>query len=264
MSNCITIGLYQGSAKRGDIEGNLLSIRNVLAEATTRSIDLVVFPELYLTGYDLSITDIYRLAISRGDSSRSANPLYKLSQLAYNFQVGIQVGYPERDGNKIYDSCLLFDAYGREINNHRKIHLWDPSNSFENIVFTSGTNTALSNSIFTIRRNQKTIRLGSLICYDVHRSELSKILADKGVRVILFSSAIACNESAMIGQILPCYSSRAVVNNVAVCFANMVGPCVLNNASDPFSGESAVVLSDGSIACSLGQETGLISYHIRI
>jgi predicted amidohydrolase len=266
----LIIGLYQGASVKGDIQGNIHIIGNVLKEQATNQnlIDLIIFPELFLTGYDLRIDEIQRLAISANDYS-SSNPLLKISNLAYTFQVGIQIGYPERDNknNTIYNSCLLVDAYGRRIINHRKIYLWDPSNNFESIVFTPGTCIpSLSTSDFTIRRSQIKVRIGSLICYDVHRSELAqRLVAEGGAQVILFSSAIACHETVMTEQIIATsYCSRAIENLIPVCFANMSGPCALDDYAYPFSGQSSVILKDGSIACSLGQETGFISYKLYI
>ena len=45
------LALYQGAPRRGDIAGNLATIRTVLSAAAGDGVDLVVFPECFLAGY---------------------------------------------------------------------------------------------------------------------------------------------------------------------------------------------------------------------
>ena len=97
----------------GDITGNTEKIVTVAKRALGEfRADAVVFPELAITGYppeDL----LFRPALHRC----VAASLKKIADAVRD--INIFVGYPEIDGNSIYNSCAVFYG-GNLISNYRK------------------------------------------------------------------------------------------------------------------------------------------------
>ena len=55
------VSLFQGSTMLGDKAGNIEKMMEVIKEASLQGSNLVIFPEMFLTGYFLSVEDIKRL-----------------------------------------------------------------------------------------------------------------------------------------------------------------------------------------------------------
>jgi len=102
----------------GDMEANLRTIRNFIADACENGASLVLLPETVLTG--LSNTDDYahdiKLAISiRHDIVRA------LRDMARACKIWLCFGFFENDGGCIYDSAVLIDPAGEIAIHHRRI-----------------------------------------------------------------------------------------------------------------------------------------------
>ena len=106
----------------GDKEANLATIRSFVAKASAEKVDLLVFPEMCLTGYwhvrNLSREEIDALAepVPSGPSSEA------LLSLASEYGMTIGVGLIERgkDGN-LYNTYVVAMPDGRTVS-HRKLH----------------------------------------------------------------------------------------------------------------------------------------------
>ena len=114
--------VFQGPSATEDVAANLQTINDVLVEALAMGVDLVLFPELYLHGYDARALVMRRLAldtslygrISRGaalEGGAGLEPLVRISDMARECGVAVAFGYCERGGKeRFYNSCMLFDA----------------------------------------------------------------------------------------------------------------------------------------------------------
>lgn len=96
--------LAQLNPKVGDLEGNLVQLEQVLA--TNTGTDLIVFPELSLTGYppkDLLL---------RGDFLRYLQDcLTRLLVISANYpQVALVVGLPWHEGDCLFNSAIVVQA----------------------------------------------------------------------------------------------------------------------------------------------------------
>ena len=49
--NILTVGVWQDSGVLGDVAANMATISRATAQASRRGVDLLVFPECFLTGY---------------------------------------------------------------------------------------------------------------------------------------------------------------------------------------------------------------------
>ena len=103
----------------GDIKGNYEKIEKALKSDTTKSTDLMIFPELFLTGYPPK--DL----LEKGWFIEKINEyIEEVKRLSKNYpDLGILFGTPilssERVGNKLYNSALLI-SNGKEIFRYNK------------------------------------------------------------------------------------------------------------------------------------------------
>jgi NAD+ synthase (glutamine-hydrolysing) len=202
----LTAALAQINPTVGDLEGNAAKIREGLARAKEAGAQLVVFPELVLTGYppeDLLLKTDFLDATER-----------VLAALASEAKdIVALVGYPER-ADDVYNSAAVL-ADGRVAGVYRKIYLPNYSVFDEQRYFQSGNEGGL------IEVNG--VPIGLTVCEDIWEPgppATDEALA--GARVVVNLSASpyhagkGLEREAMLVQ-------RARDSNVAVLFCNMVG-----------------------------------------
>lgn len=87
---------------------------------------------------------------------------------------------PETEGERLYNTCFVFDREGRVIAKHRKVHLFDvdiPGMRFrESATFSPGREITVFDTEFGT--------MGAAICFDVRFPELFRAMAVRGARVI--------------------------------------------------------------------------------
>jgi predicted amidohydrolase len=264
----IVLGAWQGPSHHGDIAGNLDLFRNVLVQAVAKEIDLVVFPELFLTGYDHSVEDMRSLAISRVEiavDDQHSHPIRRIQNACVELSIGACVGYPERDGALVFNSCILVDAAGHILLNHRKLSLWDPEVKYEKVLYTPGS--TLSCAAFNLPRDPgSAVTVGALVCFDINTPAYTAELVCKGAEIVIVCAAVACSIEAYKNIILPAFENRARENAVCIVVANSTGNCDVPGAPPgSYIGHSSVFAVDGSVlACAVDIENTLISHRISL
>ena len=93
-------------------------------------LDLVVCPELFISGYG-SFEKIKEYSENR--DGKFANTI---ASLAKKTSTSIVYGYPEIQGDSLFNSAQIFDSKGISIVNHRKKML--PPTADESKIFTPG------------------------------------------------------------------------------------------------------------------------------
>ncbi len=170
----LRIALAQLNLLVGDVRGNL---ERVIAEARRARdalhADLVLFPELTLSGYppeDLLFHRGLRRQIERALSElKAAVP-----------EIGVMVGYPEYADGQIYNSALLLRG-GRELAHHRKAVLPNYKVFDEKRYFTPGTQATVLDF--------DGWRLGLLICEDVWEPAPVQAAKALGAELLLIINA---------------------------------------------------------------------------
>lgn len=196
-------------------------LKRTLGELSDPSVDLLVLPELYLTGYNIG-GDVQQWAEKRdGKFSRQIADLSRSNQLAIHF------GYAEREGDQLYNSAACYDNTGVMIGHHRKL-LLPPG--FERNHFTPGN----SYSHFKIGG----FRVATLICYDAEFPEAFRNVSVTGCDLVIVPTALGAQWGIVADKLIP---TRAFENGVYVCYANHCGQ--ENNLS--YYGGSSIVGPDG-------------------
>ncbi len=109
------VGLAQIDCKLGDVKANLEKIRGFISEAKKRKVDLLVFPELSLTGYSVGSL-VPEVAI------RVDNPLIK--ELKKESKgISLVIGFVEESKEHNFYNSALYLEKGRIKHLHRKIYL---------------------------------------------------------------------------------------------------------------------------------------------
>ncbi len=197
--------LAQLAPRTGDLPANLERLRSVV-EATPG--DLVIFPELYLSGYRIG-DHVHRLALRDGDSAHAA-----LRAVARESRATIVVGAPyasrERAG-EVQNAAVAVrpdgDVY---VQIKRYLPTFGP--------FDEGSHfTAVDASEpFPLAAHS----VGLEICYDTFFPEVSRELALAGAELLVVISASPVTSGRMFQKLLP---ARAVENATPVVFVNRVG-----------------------------------------
>ncbi len=168
--NKLRIALAQLNAKVGDIEGNVARAKEVWATARDAGADLIVFPELCVTGYppeDLVLKPAFAAA------SRKAT-----EQLAIDTAdgPGIIIGAVWPDDGKIYNAAAHLDG-GTVRSVRYKVDLPNYGVFDEKRVFEPGP---LPGPI-----DFRGVRIGVPICEDIWTEEVTECLAECGAELLI-------------------------------------------------------------------------------
>src|SRR5919202_3966012 len=104
------VALAQVDVRLGEVDANARRAREAIAEARAAGADLVVFPELHLSGYALA-----RVA----GTARTADDA---ARLAGADGPAALLGFHERDGTRSYNSAAYVES-GAVVHVHRKLYL---------------------------------------------------------------------------------------------------------------------------------------------
>jgi predicted amidohydrolase len=216
----ISIALAQLRCELQNKELNLVRILQSLKEASKNKADYVLFPELYLTGYTMN--EQLRMLAEPEDGES----ICKIREQARRYKVGAIVGFPEIDGDTLYNCALLIGKNGEVVGKYRKVHLYHREKEW----FAPGD----SLPVFSLPEG----KIGIMITYDMEFPEAARILALKNAQLLV---VLAANMVPYQHYQDTYMHARALENHVYVAVANMVG---LDN-ENIFFGESQIVHPDG-------------------
>jgi len=229
MPNQVTIALAQVSSRVGDKEHNIKTIKKKIQQAKRKGANLIIFPELVLTGYvcrDL----VYELAepIPKGPSIR------KITDITRRENVHVILGMIEQSEKAdavLHNSAVLVGPKGF-IGKYQKMHLPTHSVFEEKRYFRPGYQTPVYETSIG--------KLGMTICYDIYFPEIARVMKLKGAQLI---ACISASPSMRRGFFEVLTAARAIENTVFLAFTNLVG---IENGLQ-FWGGSRLIAPSGSI-----------------
>ena len=169
----IRISLVQTDAIMADLDKNMTVHLKEVEKAISNKSDIVMFPELSLTGYSLKDA-FYDVALT--DDDPKLDPIKKLSE-----KISIIVGMAELDKRfEVYNTLLFFED-GELISKHRKVYLPNYGLFEEKRYFSEGNRFRAFDSKFG--------RFGLLICEDIWHPTSGVILAQDRASVIFAAAA---------------------------------------------------------------------------
>jgi predicted amidohydrolase len=218
------LAALQMQAVAGDRTANLLRIETAAREAAGQGADMLVTPELAVTGYGAGDAMSALAETADGDLSR------RLAALARDTGVALVAGFAERDGGTVWNSAIYVDGERSLV--YRKSHLYGP---YERKLFVPAEPTACI-------VEHRGIKLGMLICYDVEFPENVRRLAQAGAQAVLVPTALPASDHAeLIARKM--IAVRAFENQVFVAYVNHCG----GDALFSYAGLSGIAAPDGTM-----------------
>ena len=208
MKRKIKLALAQISSRRENKKENLRKIEEFTKKAKEAAADLVIFPELSLTGYVVH-DQIYELAETIPGPSTQ-----RIEELAKKTGMHIIFGMPELSKKAeatIFNTAVFVGPKGI-IGKYRKMYLPTHSVFEEKRYFRPGYQTAAFNTPLG--------NIGLCICYDLFFPEVCRLTRLKGAELIISISASPAVRRSYF-EILT--AARALENTVFLAYVNLVG-----------------------------------------
>ena len=171
----MNLALAQIANKLGDVESNLEKHLNYIKQAKEEKADLLIFPELSLTGYVLQ--DLVATVAHRPTDD---DPIFK-HLLKASRDLDLVVGFVDEDSRHRFYIASAYLSGGRVIHVHHKVYL--PTYG----LFDEGRFFAWGDSIMAF--DTRFGRVGMLICEDFWHASPPYLLWLDGADIMLFSSA---------------------------------------------------------------------------
>jgi len=223
----VSLLLAQTGPKLGNKERNLKQISEQASKARRKNVDLLIFPELHLTGYTMRDEVSHLAEPIPGPSTR------KVETIAREHRVHVIFGMPEESEVKgvIHNTAVFVGPKGL-IGKYRKIHLPTRSVFEERRYYRPGQDASVFKTDIGI--------IGLNICYDLYFPELTRLQALQGAElVVCISASPGLRRRFFEGFCL----SRAMENAVYLAYVNRVGI----EEGLQFWGGSRVIAPNGSV-----------------
>ena len=157
-----------------DQDETLAKAERMVNEAAANGAEIVVLPEMFNCPYARK----YFRPYARLGHEKTVSLMSRWAKENKLLLVGGSV--PETEGDKIYNTCFVFNENGDRIARHRKVHLFDidiPGMRFsESATFTRGDEITVFDT--------KWGRMGAAVCFDVRFAEMFRAMAMRGAKLI--------------------------------------------------------------------------------
>jgi predicted amidohydrolase len=217
----VSVACINFHTRWGDKEANLTKMRTFTVEAARQGNQVVIFPELALSGYECSeeAGEVGTPCRMHGELAEEipGPSTEQMWQLARELDVYIIFGMPEQDRDDPGVRFISSVVIGPEgiLGAYRKLHLAPLPRFTESICFSPGNAVPVWQTRYGI--------IGVQICYDFYFfPELARIMALKGATLLINTSASAAGPGKPY-FIVQQTGSRATENLVYAASANLVG-----------------------------------------
>ncbi|WP_030410493.1 carbon-nitrogen hydrolase family protein [Streptomyces sp. NRRL S-1448] len=232
------IATAQFTCVPADISANVRQMASLTDEARGQGAELVVFPELALTGYELEAVLARRDLWVQADDPRL--DAVRASGVASVVNCVAPADGAPTGGERPAIETLVFGADGELVTTYRKQHLFE----HEQDVFQAGRRDG--------RFELGGLRFALATCFDNHFSELVSRGADDGCQVHLASSLYGTGGG--VEELATVYPGIAKNFNLYVVMANHVGPA----GQWTGCGRSALWAPGGALLAQADAETPMV------
>ncbi|MFW2176434.1 MULTISPECIES: carbon-nitrogen hydrolase family protein [unclassified Moraxella] len=232
------IAVAQTQPIKGDIKANLAEHIKFIQQALEHDINILVFPELSLTGYEPTLAKFLAMTAQQIDVE-----LAEIQSLANTHHMTIAVGLPTKtddNSDKIFISLAIFQPnqspiiYSKQILYHT-----------EQAVFTAGQQGIV------LPIDDKKIALA--ICYelsqDAHNQQAKTNQADVYI-------ASVCNSVAGVDNDLNHLSHVAKTQKMLTLMANYIG----ESGGYQCAGKSSIWNVNGELVAQLAYKQGILAF----
>lgn len=168
------IAAAQFEAAVGDPVRNIARMTEFVSAAAAKGADVVVFPEMSDTGYDMP--EILKSASNWEDA-----PMQALRSSAQRHDIAVIAGLSERVGADVYNAVAVIARDGALVARYRKVHLITATPIHEERFLKPGSELVLS--------SLDAIPIGLLLCYDLRFPEVARALGLGGAQILFMPAA---------------------------------------------------------------------------
>lgn len=230
----IKVALAQFNVQFADPAANRHRIAELTAQAAMAGADVVVFPEMWNTGYALDQLD----QLADEDGKATTELFYRLAR---ENQVGIVGGsVAVKENGHFYNRTLVVDPLGQVVGQYDKVHLFRLMNEHRYLAAGDQENYfRLAGALSA-----------SFICYDLRFPEWVRTVARHGAAVLYFPAEWP---DVRIPQWEMLLKARAIENQAFVVAVNRVG----DDPDNHFNGHSLAIDPLGRVIADAGEEDGI-------
>jgi predicted amidohydrolase len=230
---------------RGDVAANVADHLRLIHAAAEEQAEVLVFPELSLTGYELDLAN----ALAFSERDRRLGPLV---EAASSYRMTLVVGAPTRTGARLYIGAFILSP-DTAVRLYTKHHL----GAFPASASSDGIVPPAEDTVFHAGTRNPLVRFGDhraavAVCADTSRPSHPQAARDRGVTTYLASTFIIPSDLERDTARLRSYAVR---HSMAVARANYGGP----SGGLPSGGGSAIWSEKGDLLTQLeGTGAGVV------
>ena len=229
-------------APTADTAANLVAVQELVATASDRGARVVVLPE-----YSSYFVDPFDKTLLANAQSIDGEFVRALVRIAGIHRIALVAGVLERgEGERVRNAVVAVDGSG-VLAVYRKLHLYDAYGQRESDWVEPGDIGAPE--VFEVQG----LRFGVMTCYDLRFPEMSRVLADAGVDVMLVPAAWV-RGPLKEHHWRTLLHARAIENTVFVAAADHPPPLGV--------GASMIVDPQGVDIAAIGTATGVAVAHL--
>ncbi|WP_338453407.1 carbon-nitrogen family hydrolase [Niallia oryzisoli] len=235
------IAVVQINIEFGQPDTNFTKVEESIKEAEVNGVDVVVFPEMWNTGYDLK--QLETLADKNGERSKAL-----FARLAKEYQVNIVGGsVATKKQNKFYNTMYIANRTGEIISEYDKAHLFKLMD--EHLYMDAGQKLNTFELDGTV--------CGGVICYDLRFPEWIRAHVLKGAKIMFIPAEWP---STRIDHWQLLLQARAIENQCFIVAVNRVG----SDPGNDFNGHSMVIAPWGELLISGQSQEGIYYTEINL
>ena len=229
MTDTLRIALAQMNQRVGDLAGNAAAMLAVRAQAVALGADLVVTPELQLTGYPVE-----DLVLKPEFVRRTGEAAERLVDATADGGPALLFGTMIAEGGSVYNAMILAEG-GRVVGRTLKHELPNYGTFDEKRIFASGP--------LPVPIEWRQVRLGVPICEDIWLQSVCAALVQAGADLLLVpnGSPFELDKTDLRHGAV---RARVMETGLPLAFINRVG----GQDEIAFDGSSFVINDDGAIA----------------
>ncbi|XP_034833538.1 omega-amidase NIT2 isoform X2 [Maniola hyperantus] len=224
---------------------NVAAAVSEIHKAKQLGAQIVALPECFNSPYGTKFFSEYAEEVPSGATCRA------LSRAAAKAGVCVVGGtVPERCGDKLFNTCTVWDGSGKLLAQHRKMHLFDIDIP-NKITFKESEVLSAGDQITTFE--YQGVRIGVGICYDLRFGEMAHLMAKQGCSVLIYPAAFNMTTGPKHWELL----ARARANDEQLWVA-LVSPARDTEAGYVAWGHSTLVDPWANVVAKLDEKPGTL------
>lgn len=223
----------------GDPNKNYQSAERLIEKAVTDQPDIIVLPELWTTGYDLTRLN----EIADNNASQTIDFLQKAAQKYQVNFVGGSVANREETGVK--NTLLIINKEGKLVHKYSKLHLFKLMD--EHVYLEAGSQKGL----FQLENH----KFAGTICYDIRFPEWIRAHSAEGAEALF---VVAEWPAPRLSHWRALLIARAIENQCYVIACNRSG----QDPNNHFAGHSMIIDPWGDVIAEAGKSEEILSAEI--